>query len=259
MRWYSWTALFRLILVLASLSATQVCAANELLVSAALSLKAPFEEIGRAYERKNPGSRVVFNFAASGVLQKQIEAGAPADIFASASPKEVAALNAAGLLLAGTRYDLAGNSIVLVTAMQSPVRIASFNDLTRRDVKLISIGNPASVPAGKYAEETLKTLGLWEMLRTKMVYAEHVRQAMDYVTRGEVDAGMVFLTDAIARGGELKIIAEAPDSSHKSVVYTIAAIKGTRDETTTRDFIAFVMSKEGREILKKHGFRTGGK
>jgi molybdate transport system substrate-binding protein len=231
---------------------------SELLVSAALSLKAPFEEVGRAYEKKNPGSKVVFNFAASGALQKQIEAGAPTDVFASASPKEMDALNASGLLLAGSRADFAGNAVVLIAARDVPVRISSFNDLKTGDLKRLAIGNPATVPAGKYAEEALKSLGLWDPLKARLVYAEHVRQVMDYVARNEVEAGMVFLTDAIGRN-DLRVVSEAPDSSHKPVVYAIAAIKDTKKEKAARDFIALVISREGRDILKKYGFRVGGK
>lgn len=256
MKWFNRSALFAIFLVLANPFATRVCAASDLLVSAALSLKAPFEEFGRAYEKKNPGSKVVFNFAASGVLQKQIEAGAPTDVFASASPKEMDALNATGLLLAGSRADFAGNAVVLITATNAPVRISSFDDLKTGNLKRLAIGNPATVPAGKYAEETLKSLGLWDTLKTRLVYAEHVRQVMDYVARNEVEAGMVFFTDATARNDDLKVIARAPMTSHKPVVYTIAAIKGAKNEKAARDFIALVMSKEGGEVLGKHGFRV---
>ena len=255
MKWYNRSALIAICLVLANPFSTRVCAAAELLVSAALSLKAPFEEIGRAHEKKNPGWKVVFNFAASGVLQKQIEAGAPTDVFASASSKEMDALKASGLLLADSGADFAGNAVVLVAARNAPVQISSFDDLKTGNLKRLAIGNPATVPAGKYAEETLKSLGLWDSLKTRLVYAEHVRQVMDYVARNEVEAGMVFLTDAIAGNDDLKVIARAPLTSHKPVVYTIAAIKGSKHGTeAARNFIATVVSGEGREVLRKHGF-----
>jgi len=230
--------------------------ASDITVSAALSLKAPFEEMGRIYERQHKGSRVVFNFGPSGALQKQIEAGAPVDIFASASPKEIDALEGSGFIIVGTRADFAGNTIVLITASKARVAVSSLGDLKKKEIERIAIGNPATVPAGKYTEESLKNLGHWENVKTKVIYAEHVRQVMDYVSRGEVDAGMVFLTDAISRSSDLKVTAEVPTSSHKPIVYTIAVIKGSTNEAAAKSFISLVLSKEGKEVLRKHGFKA---
>lgn len=254
-KWFDRLFLLTLLCFMTMPFAREAAAGTEITVSAALSLKAPFEEIGKAYEKKT-AVRAVFNFAASGVLQKQIEAGAPADVFASASPKEMNALDRSGLLLAGSRTDFAGNAVVLITARKTSVRISSFSDLKKSTVGRIAIGNPATVPAGKYAQETLQALGLWNELQTKLVYAENVRQVMDYVERNEVDAGMVFLTDAISRDRELKVIAEAPASSHSPVKYEIAAIKGTKNEAVARNFIAIVISKEGKDFLRKYGFKA---
>ena len=254
MRWYKRIALIAIALHLVNHFTASGVAAADLLVSAALSLKAPFEEIGRAYEEKNPGSKVLFNFAASGVLQKQIEAGAPSDLFASASPKEMDGLESAGLIVPGTRTTFAGNTLVLITASSRPASIKAFSDLGKQDLQKIAIGNPATVPAGKYAEEALKTFGLWDMLKGKMVYAEHVRQVMDYVVRNEVDAGIVFRTDAIARSGELRIVAEAPASSHKPVAYVIASLKEAKNGAAASNFIVLLRSDKGRDMLRKHGF-----
>lgn len=255
-KWFERLLFFILFGIIAVLFVQEASAETELTVSAALSLKGPFEELGRAYEKRHPGSKVVFNFAASGVLQKQIEAGAPTAVFASASSKEMDALNASGLLLEAGRSDFGGNEVVLIAAKNALVQISSFSDLKKSDVVRIAIGNPVSVPAGKYAEETLRTLDLWNDLKPKLVYAENVRQVMDYVSRGEVEAGMVFLTDAMGRGKELRVIAEAPASSHSPVTYEIAAIKGARNEAAARAFILLVISKEGRELLRKHGFKA---
>lgn len=241
-------------LLAATITVEESIAETEVMISAALSLKAPFEDIGRIYEKKYPGPRAVFNFGPSGALQKQIERGAPADVFASASSKEVDSLESAGLIVSGTRIDFAGNSIALIAASNATVRLTAFNDLVKNTVVRIAIGNPASVPAGKYAEEALKNMGLWDNLKAKLVYGEHVRQVMDYVARGEVDAGIVFLTDALSRSRELEVVAEAPASVHTPVLYTIAAVTGTKNETAARNFIAIVVSKEGKEVLRKHGF-----
>lgn len=224
-------------------------------VSAAMSLKNAFEEIGRLYEKKT-AVRVAFNFGASGMLQKQIENGAPVDVFASASPKEMDSLENNGFIIPATRSDFAGNAMVLITAASGPRKAFSFADLRKKEIARIAIGNPASVPAGKYSEETLRSLGLWDTLQPKLVYGEQVKQVMDYVSRSEVDAGMVFLTDAMGRSKEVRVVAEAPASSHKPVVYTIATIRGTQNNIEARNFAATVISKEGREILRKYGFKV---
>ena len=161
-----------------------------------------------------------------------------------------------GLVLAGSRADFAGNIIVLITAVHGRVRITSFNDLKKMEVQRIALGNPATVPAGMYAYETLKSLGLRDDLGPKLVFGEHVRQVVDYVVRDEVDAGMVFLTDAISGRKGLKIAAEAPASSHKPVVYTAAVIKGAKNEALARDFVSLVTSADGKAVLRKDGFRT---
>jgi len=232
-----------------------MASASEIMVSAALSLKSPFEEIKKVFEKKSPGTKAVFNFAASGVLQKQIEGGAPSDVFASASPKEMDLLEKGGFLIRGTRSDFAGNAVALIVPEQTRLQLKTLEDLRKKEVRRIAIGNPATVPAGKYAEEVLKNLGLWEAVKDRLVLCEHVRQVMDYVARNEVDAGLLFLTDAGNSRG-VKVISTAPEQSHKPIVYVIAAIKGPKNETAARDFISLVMSKEGREVFRRHGFKT---
>lgn len=253
-KWYKTSAVLALAGLLWLPAAGTSEAGTELTVSAALSLKAPMEDIGKAFEKKYPGMRVSFNFAASGALQKQIEAGAPADVFASASTKEIEALAALKLLLPGTRTDFAGNEVVLIAPVKTRHKIRSFSDLGKRETQRIAIGNPASVPAGRYAKESLQHLGLWDIVKDRIVYAEHVRQVMDYVARGEVEAGMVFKTDAVVRSGEVGIIAEAPASSHRPAVYSMAVIMNTQKEKTAKDLISLVSSMEGMEILKRYGF-----
>lgn len=223
------------------------------MVSAALSLKAPFEEIARRFEDLH-GVKVGYNFAASGILQKQIEQGAPVDVFASASTAETAALERLGLLVDGSRKDFSGNVPVLIVSAGSSARVSGFNDLAVRGVERIAIGNPASVPAGRYADEVLKSLGLHDAVRSKLVFCEHVRQVMDYVIRGEADAGIVFRTDALLHSKELRIAAEAPETSHKPVAYSIAMVKATKLEAKAREFIRFVLSDEGRRIMRRYGF-----
>ncbi|MFZ2198353.1 MAG: molybdate ABC transporter substrate-binding protein [Thermodesulfovibrionales bacterium] len=254
MKWSDRTILFLFSCLLVFLSGTQRAAGSEITVSAALSLKAPFEEMGRSFEAKT-GTKVSFNFGASGILQRQIEGGAPSDIFASASPKEMDSLESGGFLVKGTRSNFAGNGIVLIVPSQSLLKIRSFEDLRKKEIRRIAIGNPATAPAGKYAEEVLKSSGLWETIKDRIVLCENVRQVMDYTARNEVDAGIVFRTD-VSNSKDVEIISEASGQSHKPVLYVVAAIKGTGHDRLAKEFIALLMSDEGRKIMKRYGFRN---
>jgi molybdate transport system substrate-binding protein len=228
----------------------------EITVSAAISLRNVFEEVGKTFEEKHPGSKIRFNFGASGDLARQIEAGAPVDVFASAAQKDMDALDKKGLITSGTRMDFAGNSVVLVKPGMSQIRMELFEDLRKPEVKRIVIGNPKSVPAGRYAEEALKYLNLWEAVRDKLVFAEHVRQALDYVARNEVDAAIVYSTDAMIRPKEVTIVTKAPDKSHRPIVYPIGSVKGSKNQPLAREFLTLVLSPEGKNLLKKYGFET---
>jgi len=229
---------------------------KEITVSAAISLRNVFEEIGKIFEEKHPWTKVRFNFGASGDLARQIEAGAPVDVFASAAQKDMDDIDRKGLITLGTRVNFAGNSVVLVKSGMSQIRMELFEDLRKAEVKKIVIGNPKSVPAGRYAEEVLKYLNLWEVVKEKLVFAEHVRQALDYVARNEVDAGIVYSTDAMIRPKEVRIVTKAPDKSHQPIVYPIGIVKGSKNQSLAKEFTALVLSTEGKNLLNKYGFET---
>jgi molybdate transport system substrate-binding protein len=229
---------------------------NEILVSAAISLKNAFEEIGKIFEEKHLQTKIRFNFGASGDLARQIEVGAPVDVFASAAQKDMDDIDYKGLVTPRTRMNFAGNSVVLVKSGMSKIRMESFEDLQKTEVRKIVIGNPKSVPAGRYAEEVLKYLNLWEVVKEKLVFAEHVRQALDYIARNEVDAGMVYSTDAMIRPKEVRIVMKAPDKSHQPIVYPIAIVKGSRNQSLAKEFTALVLSAQGKNVLNKYGFET---
>jgi molybdate transport system substrate-binding protein len=129
-------------------------------------------------------------------------------------------------------------------------------DLKKKEVKKVAIGNPKTVPAGMYAEEALRHFNLWDVIKDKLIFAENVRQALDYVARDEVDAGLVYSTDAMARPKEVKVVIKLPETSHQPIVYPIGVIKGTKAETWSRAFVVFVTSTEGQRILNQHGFMT---
>lgn len=229
---------------------------GEITVSAAASLTNAFKDIGKAFETTHKGSKVYFNFAASGDLLRQIEGGAPVDVFASAAPREMDQLESKGMVMPASRNNFAENSLVLIRPASSSIRIASFDDLKKDDVKRISIGNPASVPAGMYAEQVLRFQKVWDAIKGKLVFGESVRQVLDYVARGEVDAGVVFSTDAKVRAKDVVVVAQAPEGSHTPIVYPIAVVKGAKNQELAKAFVRFVVSAEGQKTLRAYGFKN---
>lgn len=232
-------------------------AAEEITVSAALSLKNAIEEIGRLYEARNKGGKAIFNFGASGELARQIEGGAPVDVFISAAQKDMDGLEKKGLIAPGTRVSVATNTVVLIVPAAAKETVRSFQGLASAAVKKIAVGNPATVPAGRYAEEVFRYYRIHDTIKDKFILTENVRQALDYVARGEVDAGVVYGTDALVRTKEVRVAAVAPGASHRPVVYPIAVVKGAKSAGAARAFVALVVSAEGKRILEKHGFTIG--
>ncbi len=226
---------------------------TEITVSAAISLKNAFVEIGKLYESQNTAGKVVFNFGSSGDLVAQIKGGAPVDVFASAAVKEMDDLDRDGFIVKDTKMDFAANSIVLIVPSSSKLVLASFEDLKKAEIKKIAIGNPKSVPVGRYADETFHYNKISNIIANKLVFAENVRQVLDYVSRNEVDAGVVYSTDAIMKQQEVKVATTAPEVSHKPIIYPIAVVKGTKNEKSAKAFISLVTSDKGRKILSKYG------
>jgi len=227
---------------------------QELTVSAAISLKNVFDEIGKTFEAQHSGTKVRFNFGASGDLKKQIEGGAPVDLFASASLKEMDDLNAQNIILKDTILTFAKNSLVLIQPIHAKVALKSFNDLKKEAVKKVAIGNPKTVPAGRYAQETLQYFKIFDALKDKFIFAENVRQVLDYVARDEVDAGIVYMTDALFMKEKVAVVAKAPEASHKPVLYPITVIKSTKNEPLAREFEKAVTSDQALNIFEKYGF-----
>jgi len=228
---------------------------TEIMVSAAISLQNAFEEIGKLYELQNKNSRITLNLGASGDLMTQIKGGAPVDVFASAALKDMDDLDIAGFVVKDTRTNFVENSVVLIVPSTSKIALSSFEDLKNAEIKKIAVGNPKTVPVGRYSEETFQYYKISDMIQAKLIFAENVRQVLDYVARGEVDAGVVYSTDAMVKKQEVKIIVTAPDASHKPIVYPMAVVKGSKNEKAAKSFIALVISNEGRKILSKYGFK----
>jgi molybdate transport system substrate-binding protein len=221
-------------------------------VSAAISLKDALDQLGREYERDHLGTQISFNYAGSGTLQHQIEQGAPVDIFFSAAQKQMDALQSQGLIVADTRHDIVANDLVLI-APSSSDDIHNFQDLAKSIVKTVALGEPATVPAGMYAQQTLEHLGLWDSVKSKAVYAKDVRQVLTYVATGNANAGLVYRTDA-QTSPKIRTIFTAPPSSHDPIVYPAAVLKNSKNQDTARAFLQFLETPHALEIFKTYGF-----
>jgi len=187
------------------------------------------------------------NLAASGALQKQIEAGAVVDVFASAGALQMDALEAKKLVEG--RQTFARNRLVLIAPAEDKT-VQGFADLAK--ASRVALGNPKTVPAGQYAKQCLTHLGLWDKLEPHLVPANDVRQVLDYVARGEVDAGFVYASDL--KDAKVRRVAEAPDDSHDPILYPIAVLQGSSQKQAAQGFVTLVCGPEGQAILAKNGF-----
>jgi molybdate transport system substrate-binding protein len=231
---------------------TPTYAGQELIVSAAASLTNAMKEVAAQYEKAHPGTKVVCNFAASGVLLQQMAKGAPVDVFAAADQKTMNQAQEKKLIVPATRKNFVSNRLVLIVFMDSKLTLSGLQDLTGPQVKRVAVGNPATVPAGRYAKQALEKAGLWEKLSPKYVLAESVRQVLDYVRRGEVDAGLVYSTDAAIAKGKVKVIQRVTE--HAPILYPIAVTVATDKKALAQSFVDFVLSPTAQATFKKFGF-----
>jgi len=230
-------------------------AAQDLTVSAAISMKEAVEEIGRLFVATRPGVTLRFSLGASGDLQKQIEAGAPVDVFVSAASRQMDELEAKRLIVTTTRRAFARNVLVAVAPADSSLDLTRPSALVEAGVTRIAIGNPKTVPVGQYTEESLRALGLWDRVRRKLVYAENVRQVLDYATRGEVEVGFVYTTDAATRKGKVKEVFRPAEDTYRPVMYPAAAVTGSRHPALAAAFVDALAGREGQVILRRLGFQ----
>ncbi|RYD83375.1 MAG: molybdate ABC transporter substrate-binding protein [Verrucomicrobiaceae bacterium] len=247
-----WKVSRAVVLLLCCTPISLAVAGERLLVSAAASLEGALREADKSFQR---GSKVeiTYNFGGSGTLQKQIENGAPVDVFISAATAPVDAVEKQNLLHPGSRTNLLTNSLVLITSRERQ-DIQSFSDLTGRQVKYVAIGEPNSVPAGVYAMECFTAQNLTPQITPKLVRLLNVRQALAAVATGNADAGMVYRTDA-EQSKLVRIVAVAPLQSHQPILYPAAIMRRSKNLETARRYIAFLQSDTARVIFEKHGFR----
>jgi molybdate transport system substrate-binding protein len=228
--------------------------AQELIVSAAASLTNAFRELGKAYEDDNPGHGIILNFGGSGQLLQQINRGAPVDVFASADQETMNRAQQRNLIVPESRIDFARNALVLIAPADSVLVVVNLEQLRAGTVSRIAISNPASVPVGRYSRLALETAGLWQELAPRFINTQHVRQSLDYVSRGEVDVGFVYATDARAMHNRVKVLMEIPTVI--PIAYPIAVTSDSRKSELAAHFIEFVSSLRGQAILSRHGFGT---
>lgn len=223
----------------------------ELLVSAAASLTESMDELKTIYEAAHNDVNLTFNYGASGTLQQQIEQGAPADLFLSAGKKQMDALLDKGLIDAKLSANLLTNDLVLIVPENATVQINALEDLGQAGN--IAIGTPESVPAGKYAQQTLTYYKLWDSLQPKLVMTKDVKQVLSYVETGNADAGFVYKTDA-AVSAKVKIALTADPASHDPIEYPAGVLTGSQHPDEAKAFYEFLQSAEAMEVFKKYGF-----
>lgn len=224
-----------------------------LTISAAASLTDALKEIQQQYEQEHTNVKLNFNFGASGALQKQIESGAPADLFLSAASKNMKALLDAGLITEDSQTNLLSNGLVLISSSASKINLTTVNDLQNDDVKTVAIGIPETVPAGNYTKEALEQAKLWDSLQPKVVQAKDVRQVLQYVETGNADAGFVYKTDALA-SDKVKVVLTVDPATHSPITYPIGIVKATKHLFESQQFYEYLQSEKAIAVFEKFGF-----
>ena len=232
-------------------------AEEEILVAAAASLKNAYEEkLIPMFQEANPGITVKGTYDSSGKLQTQIEEGLEADVFMSAATKQMTALDEGGYIVSETIVNLLETKIVLIVPAGSESGLAKFEDIA--NAESIALGDPASVPAGQYAEEALTNLGIWDSIQEKVSLGTNVTEVLNQVAAASADAGIVYATDAASMADQVTVIAEAPEGSlAKRVIYPVAVIKNTAHADAANAFVEFLQSDDAMAVFESYGFAKG--
>jgi molybdate transport system substrate-binding protein len=226
--------------------------ATELTVSAAASVQDAMKEIQTAYQTTAPGVTITYNFGSSGSLAQQVAQGAPTDVFLSASKQWMDDLENQGHILDGTRKDLLLNSLVLIVP-QDKTDVTDFSDFATDKVSKLALGEPESVPAGKYAQEALTSMTMFDALQSKLVFGKDVRQVLSYVETGNVDAGLVYATDAKV-SDQVQVVATAPADTHSPIIYPVGVVADSENAEAAQAFVDFLSSDTAVAIFEEYGF-----
>jgi len=224
----------------------------ELTISAAASLQDALEELKTTYEQQHDTIKILYNFGGSGALQQQILQGAPADLFFSAAKDKFDALVEKEMIDQKLGTDLLANDLVLIVPKSNEKQIQSFEDL--QQAGKIALGTPETVPAGQYGVDTLKNMQLWDSLESKVVYTKDVRQVLTYTETENVDAGMVYKTDALV-SDKVNVVATADDAMHAPIIYPVGVLKASKHGQEAEDFYHFLQSDEAMDVFEKYGFK----
>jgi molybdate transport system substrate-binding protein len=225
-------------------------------VFAAASLTESLKEVASSYS-KGSEDKIVFSFGASSTLARQIEEGAPADIFFSADEAKMDALEKNGLIISTTRRSRLSNTLVIVVAAEAGASVRSPKDLAEPRIKRIALGDPRAVPIGVYAKQFLEKLGLWKSIEPKVVAAENVRAALAAVETGDAEASIVYKTDAMV-SKRVKVVFEVPLSEGPRISYPMALVKAGKEPDSAKKFLDYLNSKPAGQIFEKHGFVLAG-
>jgi len=227
----------------------------DLKVLASTSLKKPMTEIAKAYQEQYPLIKINLNFDGSGTLVTQIVDGAPADVIILGAQSYMHPLESKGLVQWDNQSVLIENWLVLVTSKNNPNKLRCFNDLTMNSVRRVSLNNPKIYSSGVYANEVLAYFGISEQIKDKLIYCDQVTQLIDYVVRGDADAGILFYTDYLSHKDQLSLIDEAPHYSHSPIIYPVAVVKNSKQITEANIFIKWLYSDKSRSIMTENGFK----
>lgn len=228
----------------------------QITVSAAASLKDVLAELSSVYEKDHPNVSIKFNFGSSGALQQQIEQGAPADLFFSAAEDKFNRVVNQGLIDKKDSVKLVENSLVLIVPKGKNQHVNSFKDLAEGKIEKLAVGKPESVPAGKYAKETLTNLDVWSKVQSKIVYCKDVRQVLSYIETGNADAGIVYRTDALS-SDQVETVETAKSDLHTPIVYPLGIVKNTKHREQSEEFYQFLQSDQAVKAMEKYGFKKG--
>ena len=222
-----------------------------LTVSATSSLSEILDELGTIFEKENPNLELRFNFGASGTLKKQIEQGAPVDLFISAAADQYEELVKDDYIHIGT--NLVNNELVLITSKNVKQNVMQFRDLSNEQIHQLAIGTPGVVPAGTYAQQVLQSEGIWDQLQEKMILAKDVQQVLTYVETGNVEAGIVYKTDAM-QSKQVKVVAQANPTQHEPIIYPVGVLKQSNHKKEALVFYEYLKSEEAEKLWRHYGF-----
>jgi len=226
-------------------------------ISAAASLTDALNEVTAAYTAENPNVTFSINYGASGTLEEQISQGAVADIFFSASKKYMDALEDEGLVVEGTRSNVVSNELVVVVPADRALSLSSLEDLAGDSFEIVALGDPEAVPAGKYAEQSLASVGVSEVVLAKAVRGSDVKGVLTYVATGDADAGIVYATDALIND-DVKVAFIIPSDAHDPILCPAALLTVGENQEAARAFLEYLMGDEATVIFESYGFSAAG-